>query len=65
MAFMSRLFHGSELQYPAIEKEATAAIGAVRRWSHFLARQHFTLVTDQRSVAFVLDNRKRTKIKNN
>jgi len=42
MAFMSRLFHGSELHYPAIEKEATAAIGAVRRWSHFLARQHFT-----------------------
>jgi len=34
-------------------------------WSHFRARQHFTLITDQRSVAFVVDNRERTKIKNN
>ena len=27
-----------------------------------LARQHFTLITDQKSVAFMLDNRKRRKI---
>ena len=29
-----------------------------------LTRQHFTIITDQRYVAFMLDNRKRTKIKN-
>ena len=29
-----------------------------------LARQTFTLITDQRSLAFMLDNRRRTKIKN-
>ena len=62
---MSRSFQGSELHYPAVEKEATALIEAVRKWNHFLSRQHFTLVTDQRSVSFMLDNRKRTKIKNN
>ena len=65
VAFMSRTLHGSELHYPAVEKEATAIIEAVRKWTHFLSRQHFTLVTDQRSVSFMSDNRKRTKIKNN
>ena len=64
-AFMSRTLRGSELHYPAVDKEATAIIEAVRKWTHFLSRQHFTLVTDQRSVSFMLDNRKRTKIKNN
>ena len=65
IAFMSRSFQGSELHYPAAEKEATAIIEAARKWNHFLSQQHFTLVTNQRSVSFKLDNRKRTKIKNN
>ena len=65
VAFLSRTLHSSELHYPAIEKEATAVIEAVRKWKHLLARQHFTIVTDQRSVAFMFDSRKRTKVKNN
>ena len=65
VAFMSRTLQNSELYYRPIEKEATAIIEAVRKWSHFLARRQFTLITDQRSVAFMLDSRKRTKIKNN
>ena len=63
-AFMSRTLSGNELYYPAVEKEATAIIEAVRKWEHYLARQHFTLVTDQKSVAFMFDSRKRTKVKN-
>ena len=63
---MSRSFQGGELHYPAVEKEATAIIEAVRNWSHLLCRQNnFTLVTDQRSVAPMLDNCKRAFIKNN
>ena len=65
VAFLSRTLGPSEMHYPAIEKEATAIIEAVRKWSHFLSRKPFTLITDQRSVAFMLDNRKRTKVKNN
>ena len=61
VAFMSRALQSSELYYPAVEKEATAIIEAVRKWNNLLSRQHFTLVTDQRSVSFMLDNRKRTK----
>ena len=64
VAFMSRTLHGSELGYPSVEKEATAIIEAVRKWSHLLLGRHFSLLTDQRSVAFMLDNKKRTKIKN-
>ena len=62
---MSRTLQGSEMRYPPVEKEATAIIDAVRKWEHCLARQHFPIITDQRSVAFMLDNRKQTKIKNN
>ena len=64
VAFISRTLQSSELHYPHVEKEATAIIKAVRKWEHLLARQHFMLFTDQRSMAFMLDNRKRTKIKN-
>ncbi|XP_068245363.1 uncharacterized protein [Palaemon carinicauda] len=65
VAFMLRTLQGSELHYSAVEKKATAIIEAVRKWSHFLARRHFSLITDQISVMFMLDSRKQTKIKNN
>ena len=64
VAFMSKTLHGSKLHHPAVEKEATAIIEVVQKWTHYFSQQHFTLVTDQRSVSFALDNRKRTKIKN-
>ena len=64
VAFMSRTLSGSELHYPPVEKEATVIIEGVRKWSHLLAGRHFIIVTDQRSVAFMLDNRRRSKIKN-
>ena len=65
VAFMSRTLQAGELHYPAMEKEATSIIEAVRKWAHFLVRKPFTIITDQRSVAFMFDSRKRTKIKNN
>ena len=65
VVFTSRTLQPSERHYPAVEKEATAVIEAVRKWRHFLARQHFHIVTDQQSMAFMFDSRKRTKVKNN
>ena len=62
---MSGALQSSELHYPVVEKEATAIIEAVRKCNHLLSRQHFTLVTDQRSISFMLDSRQRFKIKNN
>ena len=63
-ASMSRTLQGSERHYPAFEKEATAIIEAVRKCSHLLSHNTFTLVTDQRSVPFMFDSRRRTKIRN-
>ena len=34
--FMSKTLQGSELHYPASEKEATDIIEYVRKWSDFL-----------------------------
>ena len=65
VAFMSRTLQGSEIHYAAVEKEAMAIIEAVRKWRHFLAGRHFIFKTDQRSVTFMFDSRRRTKIKNN
>ena len=48
-----------------LKRRQQLSIEAVRKWRQFLAGRHFTLVTDQRSVAFMIDNRKRSKIKNN
>ena len=64
ITFMSRNLQGSEMHYPTVEKKAMAITEEVQKWSHFLARKHFTLKTDQHYVSFMLDNRKRTKIKN-
>ena len=61
---MSRILHGSKLYYPTVEKEATAILEVVQKLTRFLSRQHFTLVTDQKSVSLMLDNQKRTKIEN-
>lgn len=62
VTFMSRTLSKCELNYPSEEKEACAIIEAVRKWRHLL---YFTLVTDQRYMAFMVDNRKGSKIKSN
>ena len=64
VAFYSRTLNKSEMQHSSVEKEATAIVDAVRHWSHFLHGRRFKLVTDQKSVAFMYDSRKRSKTKN-
>lgn len=64
VAFFSRTLTPSERHHSAVEKEACAIVEAVRKWRHFLAGNHFRLVTDQRSVAFMYDNNQRGKVKN-
>ena len=64
-AFMSKTRQESELKYHIIEKEAMAIGEAVRKWSHYLKRQYFTMIIDQRSVAFRFSIKKKIpKIKN-
>ena len=47
-----------------MEKEAQAIAEALRKWGHFLTGRHFTLLTDQRSVAFLFDSKQHGKMKN-
>ena len=64
VAFFSRTLSGPELRHPAVEKEAAAIIEAVRKWKHYLTGRHFTLITDQQSVAFMFNSKLKGKIKN-
>ena len=64
VAFFSRTLGKSEKRYAAVEKEATAIIESVRKWAHFLKGRPFTLITDQKSLAFMLERTNRHKIKN-
>lgn len=64
VAFFSRTLSPSEQHHSAIEKEACAIVEALRKWKHYLLGNHFTLVTDQRSVAFMYDKQHKGKVKN-
>ena len=65
VAFFSRTLNKSEHHQPPVEKEACAIVEAVQKWRHYLQGRHFKLTTDQRSVAFMYDQKRPgTKIKN-
>ena len=64
MEFSPRTLHGPERCHASVEKEAQAIIETVRHWKHYLTGRHFSLKTDQRSVAYMFDRKQRGKIKN-
>jgi len=64
LLIFSRTLSKAELSHAAVEKEAAAIIECLRKWKHYLTGKRFTLVTDQRSVAFMFDAKHRGKIKN-
>ena len=63
VAFFSRTLNKSQKMYPTVEKEAMSIVEAIRNWSHFLRRKKFKLITDQKAVAYMFDNFKKSKIK--
>ena len=64
VAFFSRTLNQSEMKYHAVEKEATSIIEAVRQWRHFLLGKKFKIITDQKSISYMYDNSRKSKIKN-
>ena len=64
VAFFSHTLQGPEISYASVEEEAKAIIEAIRHWRHYLTGRHFTIKIDQRSVAYMFDNKQRGKIKN-
>ena len=63
VAFFSRMSK-SERYHSSVEKEASATVKAVRKWTHFLSGRHFTIITDQQSVVFMYSSTNYGKIKN-
>ena len=63
VAFFSRSLCAQQKSYPSVEKEAMAVAEVVKHWSHLLRKRKFTLITDQSSVAFMYDNKRKSKIK--
>ena len=63
VAFFSRTLNKPQKKYPIVEKEAMSIVEAIKYWSHFLRRK-FKLITDQRAVAYMLDNFRKSKFKN-
>ena len=64
VAFFSRTLHKTELNHSSVEKEAAAIVEAIRKWNHLLTGRRFKLITDQRSIAFMYDNKNHGKLKN-
>ena len=64
VAFFSRTLNNSEKNHSSVEKEAYAIVESLRKWRHYLIGRHFKLVTDQQSVSFMYDNKKKSKVKN-
>jgi len=63
VAFMSRTLSLCEKRCPAVEKQVTAVIEAVRKWQHFLKGRYLTIVRDQEAISFMFDQRHHDKIK--
>ena len=64
VAFFSHTLSGSETKHHAVEKEAAAIVESIREWRHFLIGRKFKLVTDQKSISYMFDNKRKSKIKN-
>ena len=63
IAFFSRTLHGSELKWPLAEKEACAISETIRHRKHITSHS-FQLITDQKSVSFMLNPQNKRKIQN-
>ena len=57
------MISGSEKHFHPVEKETTAVIEAIRKYSHLLCGKHFKIITDQNSVLSMFGSRKKIKVK--
>ena len=60
VAFFSRMLTKNERHHSSVEKEATANVEAIRKWTEFLCGRHL-----QQSVAYMYNSKNHSKIKNN
>ena len=65
VAFVSHKLSEQKTNWPAVEKEAFAIVWCIDRLKDFLVGSNFTIITDQKGVAYLLDGRPKSAIKNN
>ena len=64
VAFFSRTLNNSERNHSSVEKVAYAIVESVRKWNHLLLGKLFTIITDQKSVSFMFDEKHSSNVKN-
>jgi len=64
VAFFSHKLNPAESKWSIVELEAYAIVKAIEHFRPFLIGKKFELLTDQKSVAFLLDSRPKNRIKN-
>ena len=64
VAFFSITLNKPQNMYLMVEKDAMSTVEAIRLRSHILRRKKFKLITNQTSVTYILNNFKKSKIKN-
>ena len=64
VAFFSRTLNPNEIRHHAVEKEAAAIVESIREWRHFLIGRKFQIITDQKGISYMYDNKRKSKIKN-
>lgn len=64
ISFVSHKLNSQERAWSAVELEAFAIVYSIGKLRQFLLGRSFTLITDQQSVAYLLDGRPKSKIKN-
>ena len=62
-AFFVRILHGPETRHVAVE-EAAVTVESLDYWHHYLDGRYITLITDQHSITYMFDSRRKEKIKN-
>ena len=57
IAFLSQSLHGKKLALSTYEKEMLTVLLAVKKWRPYLLGQCFTILTDQRSLKYLLEQK--------
>ncbi|WVY97031.1 hypothetical protein V8G54_029182 [Vigna mungo] len=57
LAFWSQALSSRAQNKSIYERELMALVQAVRKWKHYLMGSHFIILTDQRSLKFLIDQR--------
>jgi len=64
IAFYSHRLNKVEQKWPAVELEAYAIVKSIEKFRSYLLARSFTILTDQKSVSFLFDNRPKSSVKN-